>query len=60
MAHFGHRSVLLEQDGLLGDQRLLLQVPDSEETSQQFHTHAVIKELGLVFTELGQTVHIEI
>ena len=54
MAHFGHRSVLLEQDRLLGDQRLLLQVPDCEKTSQQFHTCMVIKELGLVFTELGR------
>ena len=28
MAHIGHRSVLLEQDRLPGDQRLLLQIPD--------------------------------
>ena len=34
MAHFGHRSVLLEQDRLLGDWRLLLQVPDCEKTTQ--------------------------
>ena len=38
---------------LLGDWRLLLQVPDCENLPNS-STHVVIKELGLVFTELGR------
>ena len=51
MAHFGHRSVLLEQEDYLviGDYfskyLIVRRLPNSS-------THAVIKELGLVFTEL--------
>ena len=54
MAHFGHRSVLLEQDRLLGDWRLLLQIPDCMRRLPNSSTHAMIKELGLVFTKLGR------
>ena len=54
MAHIGHRSVLLEQDRLPGDQRPLLQVPDHVRRLPNSSSHTVIKELGLAFTELGR------
>ena len=53
MAHIGPSYVLLEQDRLFGDWRLLLQVPDVRRLPNS-STHMVIKELGLVFTELGR------
>ena len=55
MAHFGHRSVLLEQDRLLGDlETTSPRIPDCEKTTQQFHTCGDQGSLGLVFTELGR------
>ena len=54
MAHFGHRSVLLEQDidylvirDYFSKYLIVRRLPNSS-------THMVIKELGLVFTELGR------
>ena len=46
MAHFGHWLVLLEQD-YFSKYLIVRRLPNSS-------THSVIKELGLVFTELGR------
>ena len=56
IAHFGHRSVLL---GHRFDYLVIRDYFSKYLIVRRLHnssTHAVIKELGLVFTELGRTI----